>query len=262
MERVKKALAPDLDIFNNQLEEVTDGKPAEGNDDAKHGDAQSNGESLFAGNPDFDEPAAKPDAKPEDKAKEDAKSDDTKVKSDEKKETPADEKKEDAKIEELDPELSKLFEDLEKGAEKNGNDAKFMKLLDEAQSAAVERDLTIAQLTKKNEILERRLMESSGSDAETAPYRKLIEKVDAEPRLNAVVRLWGEDNERAKSRLTSLLSELVKDVTGEDVSDLLHDQQKKKALSVMDDRRSTGARDESKKEPTEVNPDSLFNLGD
>jgi hypothetical protein len=258
MERVKKALAPDLDIFN-QAEEAGEGeKPTGENGDAQPGGAQSNGESIFAGNPDFEEKA-----KPADEKKEDPKPEDAKApEGEEKKTAPEAEKKEDTKAEELDPELAKLFEDLEKAADKNGNDSKFMKMLEEAQSAAVEDKLTIAQLSKKNEILERRLMESSGSDAEAAPYRKLIEKVDSEPRLNAVVRLWGEDNDRAKARLTSLLAELVKDVTGEDVSDLLHEQQKKKTMSVMDDRRSTGSREEGKKEQQEVDPDSLFNLGD
>ncbi len=122
-------------------------------------------------------------------------------------------------------------DEIKEVADESWNDS-LIKLVDELQSLMAEKNLTIEELQKKVDVANNRYLSKFGWEEELSIYKPEIEKLQNNPRLMALVKFLDSDNEKVKPKLVSILSDMIFNLTWQDVSDLL-DQKDKAALNVL-----------------------------
>ena len=123
-------------------------------------------------------------------------------------------------------------DEVQKAAEESW-DENLIKLVDELQTSLADKNLTIEELKKQLEVSNNRYLSKFGEEEELSIYKNEIQKLQDNPRLMALVKFNGTDNEKVKPKLVRILSDMLYDLTGQDVSDLL-DQKDKAWLSILD----------------------------
>jgi hypothetical protein len=240
-----KHSASDLDIFG-EAEKDGEGSEAESTDNT----------DIFNGKEADEAEAPKKDETKED-VKEDSKSE--KKTTEEKPETKPDDTKEkvDAKSETApaDPELEKLFKDLEaEASKKKADQAVIESLVDDLRKEVAMKDSEIMVLKKRCDALQEKIMSGSDSETDWKIYEPLVKKLEEQPKLMILSKLWGSTDEKAKTRMIRTASELLTELTGQDVSELI-DSKAKDAVIGLTKRPSGKASEEADEEKENAESD-------
>lgn len=241
--------ASDLDIF---------GSDASGETAEEEGD-----ESIINNGKDDDGEADKKDVaedkKEEPKGADEVKNSESKP---EDKPEPANGAEEPAEVK--DPEIAKLFEKIEDEAMKDLKASKqneeLMKLVNELQSKLADKELEASSHKTRADKYQEKLMSSSDSENEWKLYEPQVRKLESNPKLMALVKLWGSDNEKAKDRLVKTASDIFEELTGEDPTSVLDDR-RKAAVAAMTKKPSPSAPAgrggaEESEDPSDDSPES------
>ena len=106
-------------------------------------------------------------------------------------------------------------------------------IIDELRMSAAQKDTEISFLRKQLETLQNRVMESASRETDQALNQPLITKVEADPKLRAIIHLSGGADEGQKQKLARILSEYYAELTGTDLSSLLENQQNDKVMAAL-----------------------------
>lgn len=216
--------ASDLDIFGSDASEET---PEGEGDESIFNGKEKDGEEVKedAENKDEsgkDEPEKPEGAKPEEDAGKD-KPEDGAGKGDEPEAL-------------KDPELEKLFQKIEDEATKDFKSARqneeLMKLVNELQSKLAEKEFEATSHKTRADKFQEKLMSSSDSENEWKLYEPQVRKLESNPKLMAMVKLWGSDNEKAKDRLVKTAAEIFEELTGEDPMSVLDERRKASVVAL------------------------------
>ena len=135
---------------------------------------------------------------------------------------------------EVDSELDieKLFDEAEQEVQTTGN-TELEAILDDMRKATAEKDLRIAQLEKSNEVLNSKLIGKAGDDADLSFYKPLVENLEADRKLMFLAKYWNSDraDEKATKRITSVLTDMVRELTGQDIAELIETAQNDKIVT-------------------------------
>lgn len=237
--RERKIASPDLDIFGDDVE----------NEEATDREADANSMDIFG--EDAEEAKAEGEAAADASAGEAGEaegegpdwdsifgaSDEVETKEEE-----AAEGNEAEGGEKLDPELEALLKDVSNAEEKDERDDVIADLRQKLVDKQIENDA----LTRHKEVLNEKLMNSSTSDTELGLYRETIAKLEENPKLRALVKFFGSEDEKAKGRVTTVLADLLETVTGQDVSGLLDKSRTDKTKAALGAQSSASPAGKSK----------------
>lgn len=196
------------DIFGDSTGEInTDAEPAEGSEDTAAADTKVE----------------------DDESKEDS--------AEEKTETPADEASEEADEaktgdevpEELDFDIEKLLQDIEAEADKSNNDD-LNTLIDSLRKELADSQTEKAMLAKTNEVLNEKLLSRVWDDSDMWMYKWIITKLEDNPKLMVLIKWYWNTDEKVKNRLTWIVSDIVEEITWQDISELLTKAQQDKIM--------------------------------
>jgi len=233
-----KHSASDLDIFG-EAEKDGEGNGPESTDNT---DIFNGKEPEEGAEPKKEGPKAesKPEEKPEEKKPEDKPED----KPEEKPETP------EAKPEAApaDPELEKLFKDLEAEASKKKADQEVIEsLVNDLRKEVAIKDSELAVYKKRCDTLQEKIMSGSDSETDWKIYEPLVKKLEEQPKLMILSKLWGSSDEKAKARMVRAASEVLTELTGQDVSELIDSKAKDAVIGLT--KKPSGKAPESEDKP-------------
>ena len=157
--------------------------------------------------------------------------------------------KESGKDEEVeDPELSKLFDELEKETAKVDN-PEIEELVKSLQDRIIELESETELHKRKFEHANSKLMDSSATDVEYNRAKPMIEKVEGNPELRAIITYYGDEGK--KDKLENAISELFEKLTGHNIGNLMDKSQKSKITSVMGSSGVSNAPSKDVKKPSD-----------
>lgn len=130
----------------------------------------------------------------------------------------------------LDIDIENLFADIE--AETGGN-SDFEELIDtlrnEVSNLTMERNI----LQKENSTINEKLMSNVWEESNLWIYKWVIWNLESNPKLMLLAKyLWNANSDAIKNKLVWVMTDMLYDLTGEDVSDLINKDQSSKVLSV------------------------------
>lgn len=129
-------------------------------------------------------------------------------------------------------EVDDKVEEIKQEASSTGNE-ELLNMIDELQTLLAEKNQQIAELNKKDEITSGRLMDTYGDAENYSFYKGTINKLEENPQLMTLVKNFDSDNEKAQERVISILSDMIFEKTGEDVSQLINSNQKNKVGNAL-----------------------------
>ena len=119
----------------------------------------------------------------------------------------------------VDEEINTLLSQLESEAASENPDQNVMQdIVDDLRMTVAQKDTENSFLKKQNETLQNKLLEFASNEATQSINQPLIAKVDADPKLRAIIHLSGAADEAQKQKLATILSEYYSQVTGVDLS--------------------------------------------
>lgn len=134
----------------------------------------------------------------------------------------------------VDEEINTLLSQLESEAASENPDQNVMQdIVDDLRMTVAQKDTENSFLKKQNETLQNKLLEFASNEATQSINQPLIAKVDADPKLRAIIHLSGAADEAQKQKLANVLSEYYSQVTGVDLSSLLESHQNDKAMAAL-----------------------------
>lgn len=119
-------------------------------------------------------------------------------------------------------------------AETTGNED-LVRLIDELQWLLVEKNQTIDELTRKNDFVSNKLADKYWDAENYAFYKWTIEKLENNQPLNMLVKFYDSDNEKTKEKVIWILSDMIYEKTGQDISDLINTKQKDSVANALTD---------------------------
>ena len=131
-------------------------------------------------------------------------------------------------------EVDDKVEEIKQEANTTGNE-ELLNMIDELQTLLAEKNQQIAELNKKDEITSGRLMDTYGDAENYSFYKWTINKLEENPQLMSLVKNYNSDNEKAQERVISILSDMIFEKTGEDISNLINTNQKNKVSNALTD---------------------------
>jgi len=156
--------------------------------------------------------------------------------------TDAEELDADAIIQELlwqQAEVDDKVEEIKDEAENTGN-SELLWMIDELQSLLIEKNQLIDELTKKDEITSSKLMDKYWDAENYSFYKDTIDALENNPKLNMLVKYIDSDNEKMQDRVINILSDLLTERTGEDISALINSNQKSAVSNALTDVNGWG----------------------
>ena len=140
-----------------------------------------------------------------------------------------DSEKDSGEDEVLDIDIENLFNDLEQETKWNTElEALIDSLRTEISSLTTERNM----LQKENSTINENLMSKVWDESSLWMYKWVISNLEDNPKLMMLVKhLWKSESEPIKNKLVSILTDMIYDVTWEDVSDLINKNQSDKILA-------------------------------
>lgn len=114
----------------------------------------------------------------------------------------------------LDEEMNRLFKELEDESSSENPDENVMNdIINEMRIKAAQDETEKAFLRKQNETLQNRLLEHASKEADQGVNQPLIDKVDTNPKLRALVHLTGAADEASKGKLARILGDMYSEIT-------------------------------------------------
>lgn len=147
---------------------------------------------------------------------------------------PTGEPKEEAKVE---PAIDKLLNDIEDA----GGSSEIDKLVDELRSKLVASESNNAMLEEKVKHLTERALGQVSATSDYDIYKPIIEKVEVNPQLRSLIRLFGSDKETDQNKLIGIVSDMLFDLTGEDLGHLAKRNDVDKAKAALSGGSSSAA---------------------
>lgn len=142
----------------------------------------------------------------------------------------------------VDAEMEALFKQLESEAGSENPEQDVMDdIINELRMKSAEDTTQIAFLSKQNESLQNRLLESASKDTDQVLNQPLISKVEADPKLRAIIHLSGNQDEAAKQKYARLLGDMYSELTGIDITSLAEESQNNKMAAALGAGKSSGA---------------------
>lgn len=224
-------LSPDLDIFGDEWD-VADSSSA---DIDVFGDMWGEEESSSGDSDDKDNGETTPSTEtPSSENKADGESNDN----DGSNEEGTDKSQEDldAEIKKLlwlDEEASNTVDDIKSKAQAEEASTELLNMIDSLQTQLAEKDSVINSIQKKLDVVNERLMSTVWDYEWLAISKDIIDKIDQNPKLKVLVKYFGNDNPTMKTKITSILSDLVHEVTWEDISEMISTAEKNKINSAL-----------------------------
>ena len=134
----------------------------------------------------------------------------------------------------LDAEMETLFKQLETEASSDNPEQNVMDdIINELRMTAAQRDTEISFLKKQVETLQNRVLESASRETDQAINQPLISKVEADPRLRAIVHLSWNQDEAARQKQAKILWDMYSELTGIDVASLAEESQNSKMTAAL-----------------------------
>lgn len=134
----------------------------------------------------------------------------------------------------VDAEMEALFKQLESEAGSENPEQNVMDdIINELRMKSAEDATQIAFLSKQNESLQNRLLESASKDTDHVLNQPLISKVEADPKLRAIIHLSGNQDEAAKQKYARLLGDMYSELTGVDITSLAEESQNSKMAAAL-----------------------------
>lgn len=131
-------------------------------------------------------------------------------------------------------EVDDKVEEIKQEASSSGNE-ELLNMIDELQTLLAEKNQQIAELNKKDEITSGRLMDTYWDAENYSFYKWTISKLEDNPQLMMLVKNYNNDNEKAQERVISILSDMIFEKTGEDISQLINANQKSNVSNALTD---------------------------
>jgi len=129
-------------------------------------------------------------------------------------------------------EVDDKVEEIKQEASSSGNED-LLNMIDELQTLLAEKNQQIAELNKKDEITSGRLMDTYGDAENYSFYKWTINKLEENPQLMMLVKNYNSENEKAQERVLSILSDMIFEKTGEDISQLINTNQKNNVSNAL-----------------------------
>ena len=130
--------------------------------------------------------------------------------------------------------IDEKVSDIKDEAETTGNED-LVRLIDELQWLLVEKNQTIDELTRKNDFVSNKLADKYWDAENYAFYKWTIEKLENNQPLNMLVKFYDSDNEKTKEKVVWILSDMIYEKTGQDISDLINAKQKDSVANALTD---------------------------
>ena len=142
----------------------------------------------------------------------------------------------------VDAEMEALFKQLESEANSENPEQNVMDdIINELRMKSAEDAVQLAFYAKQNESLQNRLLESASKDTDQVLNQPLISKVEADPKLRAIIHLSGNQDEAAKQKYARLLGDMYSELTGIDITSLAEESQNNKMAAALGAGKSSGA---------------------
>lgn len=131
---------------------------------------------------------------------------------------------------ELDIDIENLFKDIEDETKWNSElEWLIDSLRNEISTITTERNI----LQKENSIINEKLMSKVWDESNLGIYKWVISNLESNPKLMMLVKhLWNSDSEAIKWRLVGVVTDILYDLTWEDVSNLINKNQTDKILAA------------------------------
>lgn len=159
-------------------------------------------------------------------------------------------------------EVDDKVEDIKDEAASTWNE-ELLWMIDELQTLLAEKNQTIEELTRKNDITSNRLMDKYWDAENYSFYKWIIDKLENNPQLNMLVKYFDSDNENMKNRVVAILSDMISERTWVDINDAINNSQKQSVWNALTDVqwwREVGTPTEPEEEPEYNREQSLNNL--
>lgn len=159
-------------------------------------------------------------------------------------------------------EVDDKVEDIKDEAASTGNE-ELLGMIDELQTLLAEKNQTIEELTRKNDITSNRLMDKYWDAENYSFYKWTIDKLENNPQLNMLVKYFDSDNESMKNRVVAILSDMISEKTWVDINDAINNSQKKSVWNALTDVqwwREVWTPEQPEEEPVYDREQSLNNL--
>lgn len=156
--------------------------------------------------------------------------------------------------------ISKLFDDIEKEAQDEGND-NITNMLDELRRKVADQESELMMVRKQNEVINEKLMNRAGDDVSMWMYKPLIDNIDWDRNLKFFVANYNkQSNPKVKDKLVDVMMWFVKDLTWEDISDLISTSQNEKILQASGSSSSAQPLNDGKSKENNLSYEDSINL--
>ncbi len=120
-----------------------------------------------------------------------------------------------------------------KDAAENSDDPQLIKLVDELQTMLAEKNIEIEELKKTNEVTLNKYLNKYWEDSDMSLYKPEVDMLESNPKLRALVKFRGSDNDKIKTKVDNIVMDLIYDRLWIDVSELLEKKDKDNVSSVL-----------------------------
>lgn len=105
-------------------------------------------------------------------------------------------------------------------------DSEMVKIVSELELLLAEKNSKIEEQWRQLEVTNNRFLEKVGEAENFGIYKDVIEKLEGDSKLMMLVKHKDTDNQKVKDRLVSVTTDILYDLTWQDVSELLDDKVK------------------------------------
>jgi hypothetical protein len=141
----------------------------------------------------------------------------------------------------------------------SGDNDEVQNLIADLRSQNAEKDIKIQELTTSNEMLNKKYMDRVADTEWSNLYKGTLDKLESNPQLMLLAKHF--DNPEKKEQVVSILSELLGELTGQDIDSLVNTQQADVVSAALNTEASVAeapkAKGKKQKSGAEMNEDIL-----
>ena len=129
---------------------------------------------------------------------------------------------------------------------------KLNSIVDELRSENAGKDAELAMLKKRVDTLQEKLMSGSDEQTDWKLYEPVVKTLEEKPQLMALAKLWSRSSdERAKTKLIKAASDILSELTGEDVSEFFDSKRKDSVIAMTKKPSGKAPEDEGEDKPSD-----------